>query len=251
MKAVNKTDVGKVRQINEDSSWVNTDWNGLTLAIVADGMGGHKAGDVASQMAISVMQEQLLEISRDTTSEQCEDFVRSAIHAANHKLYEHASANPAYSGMGTTIAVVLASSDWLLAAHIGDSRIYLCTEKDVLQLTEDHSLVNELVKTGQITAEEAATHPRRNILTKAMGTDPFVDPDVRLHQWETGDLLLMCSDGLTSMVGEERIFEFVKSAGTLEQKADRLVESALEAGGDDNVTVVLLANEVMEGGTGA
>ncbi|GIQ67692.1 Stp1/IreP family PP2C-type Ser/Thr phosphatase [Xylanibacillus composti] len=251
MKAVNKTDVGKVRQINEDSSWVNTDWNGLTLAIVADGMGGHKAGDVASQMAISVLQEQLLEISRDTSTEQCEDFLRTAIHAANHKLYELASSNPAYSGMGTTIAVVLANSEWLLAAHIGDSRIYLCTEQAVLQLTEDHSLVNELVKSGQITAEEAATHPRRNILTKAMGTDPFVDPDVRLHDWKAGDLLLICSDGLTSMVGEDRISEFVRNTDSLEQKADRLVESALEAGGDDNVTVVLLANEAMEGGASA
>ncbi len=251
MKAVNKTDVGKVRQINEDSSWVDTDWNGLTLAIVADGMGGHKAGDVASQMAITVMQEQLAEISKDSSTEQCEDILRTAIHTANHKLYELASSHSAYSGMGTTIAVVLASSEWLLAAHIGDSRIYLCTEHKVQQLTEDHSLVNELVKTGQISAEEASTHPRRNILTKAVGTDPYVDADVKQVEWKIGDRILICSDGLTSMIGADRIGEYVHNAESLEQTADRLVECALEAGGDDNVTVVLLANESMEGGASA
>jgi serine/threonine protein phosphatase PrpC len=238
-----RTDIGRVRSVNEDRVLVIPDLNGFTLAIVADGMGGHQAGDIASQLAVETIENQLRHLHRGMTLEACESALKQAIVTANRTIFNIASAGEKYAGMGTTVVLALATRQVLMIAHIGDSRAYICSGLELEQLTQDHSLVNELVKTGQISEAEAQQHPRRNVLTRALGTDPDVEVDVRHFSWKAGDMVLMCSDGLSGLVNAERLCGILNEAGDLEMKADRLIQTALQAGGDDNITAVILSNE--------
>jgi PPM family protein phosphatase len=230
--------------VNEDRAFVQTDWNGYTLAIVADGMGGHQAGDTASSMAIELIQSGLQHIHSDLTPVALETALLDAIGFANDRIYDIASKQEKYHGMGTTVVAALATNEQLLVAHIGDSRAYLFREGALRQLTSDHSLVNELVRTGQIRAEEAESHPRRNVLIRALGTDSGAEADILHMEWYEGDSLLLCSDGLSNYVSPAMIKSIIELNDTPEHKADQLVQLALEAGGDDNITVVLLSNEL-------
>jgi serine/threonine protein phosphatase PrpC len=243
MKTANKTDIGRIRMVNEDRAEVCNDLNGFTLAIVADGMGGHQAGDIASQIAIDTIREELRSIHSGLTVEAYEDAIERAVLRANEEVYDLASNNEQYHGMGTTVVAALVSEDVIIIAHIGDSRAYKLDGSTIVQLTEDHSLVNELVKTGQITAEEADNHPRRNVVTRALGTEQHVEVDIGHYTWSRNEQLLLCTDGLSSSVHLDRIKEIISTDESVEWKVNRLVESALESGGDDNITVVLLANE--------
>ncbi|WP_128894306.1 Stp1/IreP family PP2C-type Ser/Thr phosphatase [Longirhabdus pacifica] len=247
MKMVNRSDVGKIRMVNEDRAWSQV-INGLTVGIVADGMGGHKGGDMASEMAIDQIKQHLnRHLSAalfETNLEQCEVIVKEAIQQANEYIYQYATSHPAFEGMGTTLVTVIASHDKLLIAHIGDSRAYKFAHGEMDQLTEDHSLVNELLRNGQITSEEAADHPRKNILMRALGTDPEVEADLYCGAWQQNDILLICSDGLSGLVQEKEIKNIVGSEHHLDWKAEKLIQLALDAGGEDNVTVVLLFNEI-------
>ncbi|WP_248926445.1 Stp1/IreP family PP2C-type Ser/Thr phosphatase [Paenibacillus hamazuiensis] len=243
MKMAVKTDIGRVRMVNEDRAVVLEDVGGFTLAIVADGMGGHQAGDIASQMAIEQIQLHLQSIHTGMSREECKDAVKYAIETANENIYEFASQRENYHGMGTTVVVAAAALDHIVIGHIGDSRAYRINPGLIEQLTEDHSLVNELVKSGQISREEASHHPRRNVLTRALGTEPTIEVDVQEIEWVEGEFLLICSDGLSSLVSKDDLIDTVLSEGTLDEKADRLVQRALDAGGDDNVTVILVKNE--------
>lgn len=243
MKTALKTDIGLIRSVNEDRALVHQGLGGLSWAIVADGMGGHQAGDIASQVAVDTISEQLLA----TLKEEKENLdiaaaIREAVFRANEKVYTIASSQSHYHGMGTTVVVALADAENVVIGHIGDSRAYHWNGTELIQLTEDHSLVNELVKSGQISAEEANRHPRRNVLTRALGTEPYVDVEIRQFRWLRNDILLLCTDGLTGMVGLARMKEVLSTEQPIEWKADRLVKYALEAGGDDNVTVLLMAN---------
>jgi len=240
---VSRTDIGKVRLVNEDRAAVQPELNGLGLAIVADGMGGHQAGDLASQMAVETIQAELQSIHGNMPVSECKEALRAAIERANENIYEFASQRENYYGMGTTVVVTLASRELLMIGHIGDSRAYKINADGVLQLTEDHSLVNELVRNGQITPEEAEHHPRRNVLTRALGTEPGVEVDLHEYAWQKGDTILLCTDGLSGLVDAQRIGDIVRSHADIEQAAQALIDSALDAGGDDNVTVILLAHK--------
>ncbi|OPH53016.1 serine/threonine protein phosphatase [Paenibacillus ferrarius] len=243
MKMVSRTDIGKVRQVNEDRATIQPELGGLSLAIVADGMGGHQAGDIASQMAIDMIQEQLQSIHRGMPVEARKQVLKEAIENANEKIYEFASGQENYHGMGTTVVAIIASQELLIIGHIGDSRAYKITDDAITQLTEDHSLVYELVKNGQITIEEADHHPRRNWITRALGTEPGVEVDLYEYPWRPGDTILICSDGLSGLVDSSDIMGIIKSHAKLEDAAEQLIARALDEGGDDNVTVVLLAHD--------
>lgn len=243
MITASRSDIGRIRQINEDRAWVGMLDNGITLAIVADGMGGHQAGDVASQLAVNAYRE-LLELNAskaDLSIVEGKMLIRQAIVSANDIVYDMASRNEQYYNMGTTIVAALVIDQHVIIGHIGDSRAYLFSVEGITQLTEDHTLVNELVKSGQISPEEAVHHPRRNVLTRAVGTDPQIEVDIQTIELSPDNLLLLCSDGLTNMVSDDELLQMVYEDGSeLDDKAERLIQQALHAGGDDNVTVVLL-----------
>jgi|HigsolmetaAR204D_1030405.scaffolds.fasta_scaffold00136_35 protein phosphatase len=244
MKTVNRTDIGRVRLVNEDRSYAASDIHGFACAVVADGMGGHLAGDVASQMTIQYIEEQIQKrLHIHMTYEERAELLRSLIQEANRKIYELACSSDQYIGMGTTVVAVIADQEHVVIAHIGDSRAYAISDQRIKQLTEDHSLVNELLKSGQINEQEAENHPRRNVLVRALGTDPEVEVDIVHHSWRPNDIILLCTDGLSGLVKTDAIVETLYIDASWNEKADRLVNQALDAGGDDNVTVVLLINE--------
>jgi len=239
----NRSDIGRVRQVNEDQSWVSQLNNGITLAIVADGMGGHQAGDVASKKAVDAFRSMLEQsaVKADLSLQEGKMLIRQAITQANEAVFELASRNEHYHNMGTTIVAALVKQDNAIIGHVGDSRAYKITAGEITQITTDHTLVNELVKSGQLSVEEAAHHPRRNVLTRAVGTDSHVDIDVQSVEWSPQDVLLLCSDGLSNMVSEQQMLQTVTTEQLeLDSKADHLIQLALHAGGDDNITVVLL-----------
>ncbi|CAM3948168.1 Stp1/IreP family PP2C-type Ser/Thr phosphatase [Paenibacillus alkaliterrae] len=243
MLTANRSDIGRVRQVNEDQAWVGQLGNGITLAIVADGMGGHQAGDVASQKAVDAFRSMLEQSAAksDLSVQEGKMLIRQAITQANEAVFELASHNELYHNMGTTIVAALVKRDNAIIGHVGDSRAYKITEGAITQLTNDHTLVNELVKSGQLSVEEAAHHPRRNVLTRAVGTDSHVEIDVQAVEWSPHDVLLLCSDGLSNMVSEQEMLQTVRTEQLeLEAKADHLIQLALHAGGDDNITVVIL-----------
>ncbi|WP_141505938.1 Stp1/IreP family PP2C-type Ser/Thr phosphatase [Paenibacillus luteus] len=243
MLTANRSDIGRVRQVNEDQSWVSQLNNGITLAIVADGMGGHQAGDVASQKAVDAFRSMLEQSAAkaDLSIQEGKMLIRQAITQANEAVFELASRNEKYHNMGTTIVAALVKKDNAIIGHVGDSRAYKITEGVIKQITFDHTLVNELVKSGQLSEEEAAHHPRRNVLTRAVGTDSQVEIEVQAVEWSPQDVLLLCSDGLSNMVSDQQILQTVMTEKLeLDAKADHLIQLALHAGGDDNITVVLL-----------
>jgi PPM family protein phosphatase len=226
------TDVGRVREGNEDSFLIEP-----PLYAVADGMGGARAGEVASQLALQT----IAELQR-TGGARLEDEVRSA----NTVVFARASEDERFAGMGTTVTAALASAQAVHLAHVGDSRAYLMRAGSLRQLTRDHTLVDRMVQAGEITRDEADTHPHRNVLLRALGTEPTVEVesfDVGLLE---GDRVLLCSDGLTTMVTEDQIVAILEATvGNAQDAADRLVRAANRAGGIDNITAVVL--EAMEG----
>ena len=247
MKSISRTDIGRIRAVNEDRLIIKSGLGGLTLAVVADGMGGHQAGEIASQMAIDSIVSSLQNANSKYTLDEREAALQDAIVQANQTVFEFASRKEDYQGMGTTIVAALASAEWLVTGHIGDSRAYLITSDTIKQLTEDHSLVNELLRRGQITPAEAEHHPRRNVLIRALGTELDVQVDVKRFAWSRGDLVLLCSDGLHGLVDSRKLEEILRSNLDLAAKVDLLIEHALQAGGDDNISVVLIHNEMGEG----
>lgn len=228
--------------MNEDRAWAVSGGPAHALAIVADGMGGHQAGDVASELAVEAFREATqASVASTLSGAEAELLIRQAILQANEVVYGIASQNEQYHNMGTTVVAALIQGEQGVIGHIGDSRAYQIRDDAMHQITEDHTLVNELLRSGQITAEEAANHPRRNVLTRALGTEANVEVDLLKIDWRPGDVLLLCSDGLSNMVDDAGILETIRMPDLdLDAKAARLVELALQAGGDDNITVVLL-----------
>ncbi|WEZ21727.1 protein-serine/threonine phosphatase PrpC [Bacillus subtilis] len=245
-----KTDTGKIRQHNEDDAGIFKEKDEFILAVVADGMGGHLAGDVASKMAVKAMGEKWNEAETiPTAPSECEKWLIEQILSVNSKIYDHAQAHEECQGMGTTIVCALFTGKTVSVAHIGDSRCYLLQDDDFVQVTEDHSLVNELVRTGEISREDAEHHPRKNVLTKALGTDQSVSIDTRSFDIEPGDKLLLCSDGLTNKVEGTELKDILQSDSAPQEKVNLLVDKANQNGGEDNITAVLLelALQVEEG----
>jgi serine/threonine protein phosphatase PrpC len=222
------SDTGRRRRRNEDNYVVAP-----PLFAVADGMGGAQAGEVASQLAASALEggdsDRLSGIER----------IDALIQEANRRIYDRASTDPTASGMGTTMTVALVEGMTVAVGHVGDSRAYLVRNGQMEQLTEDHSLVNELLKTGKLSEEEAQIHPQRSVITRAVGTDPDVDVDVFSIEAEEGDIFLICSDGLSDMVEDEEILELVHAhRDDLEKAVKALVTAANRGGGEDNITAV-------------
>jgi len=204
-------------------------------------MGGHKAGDVASELAVGCLEDALQYWSPATGAEEGIQSLHEMIRKANKVVFETASLNEKYHNMGTTVVAAIVSPNGGWIGHVGDSRIYRLRQGVLEQLTEDHTVINELTKAGQLTPEEAARHPLRHAITRSVGTDKEVKADVAIIDWQPGDRLLLCSDGLSNMV-EDKLLEMTlgQPGAGLEDTADRLVEMALDAGGDDNVTIVIV-----------
>jgi protein phosphatase len=225
------TDPGRVRRRNEDA-FVSAP----PLFAVADGMGGAQAGEVASRLAAAAFHDY-----HEADALDPEARLRSIIQEANRRIYARASTDPHASGMGTTITAALASGARVAVGHVGDSRAYLLRDDKLEQLTQDHSLVADLVRSGRLTPEEAEIHPQRSVITRALGTDSAVLVDSFSIEARAGDVYLLCSDGLTTMLDEETVQRIVLETADLEEAARALVEAANRNGGEDNVTVVLFA----------
>ena len=223
-----RTDVGRQRSANEDD---------FVLAppffAVADGMGGAKAGEVASAMATEVF------VGESDSGEPAETQLARILREANRRIYDLAVADESHRGMGTTLTAAKVTGDEISLAHVGDSRAYRMRDGELEQLTKDHSLVAELERSGQITPEAAEHHPQRSIITRALGPEPEVEVDTYTVTGREGDLFLICSDGLTSMISDEEIGSILRSADSLDAAADALVRAANQSGGKDNITVVL------------
>ena len=231
------SDVGRVREANEDSYLVAE-----PLFVVADGMGGHIAGDVASSTAVKVIEEGSGQLSSEDPAT-----LTKIISDANATIWDKAQSDPALRGMGTTCTLLLVDDDRVHIAHVGDSRAYRLRDGQLEQLTEDHTLVGRMVQEGRLSAEEAAHHPQRSIITRALGVDEDVQVDLDTVELSDGDRLLICSDGLSSMVEDGRIQDVLARESEPQKAADGLVQLANEAGGDDNVTVVVIDFEEGDG----
>ena len=223
-----RTDVGRQRNANEDSLVVSP-----PLFAVADGMGGAKAGEVASAVAVEAVED-----ARES-SEPAEAQLAGIVRDANRRIYDLAVADESRRGMGTTLTLAKVHGDEVSLAHVGDSRAYRMRDGELQQLPRDHSLVAELERSGQITAEAAEHHPQRSIITRALGPEPDVEVDTYTLAGREGDLFLICSDGLTSMISDEEVTSILRSASSLDEAADALVRAANQSGGKDNITVIL------------
>lgn len=236
MKTFSITDVGMVRQVNQD--YVYTTDNPLgplpNLFVVADGMGGHQAGDYASKYTVEVIRREL----KASQEEDVEKALVSAIKVANREIIKKASQNPHLKGMGTTVVVATIVKQMMYFANVGDSRLYLINQ-GITQLTKDHSLVEEMVRLGGIKPEEAKSHPDKNIITRAIGAKAEVDVDFYEHRLKRGDIILMCTDGLSNMVEDEELFHIVQGGRDIVEAGTSLVEAAKENGGTDNIGLVL------------
>jgi PPM family protein phosphatase len=227
-----RTDTGRQRRDNEDNAFVRA-----PLFVVADGMGGAQAGEVASKLAVEEFHEALPDEG------SAEERLTNRIRAANRRIYDLSRTEHEHAGMGTTLTAAYLDDDHLAVAHVGDSRAYIFRDDELTRLTQDHSLVEELVRQGKLTEEQAAEHPQRSIITRALGIEGDVEVDTWSYPMRAGDVVLLCSDGLTSMIGEEQIGRILRSESSLDHAADRLIAAANDAGGRDNITVILFRLE--------
>jgi serine/threonine protein phosphatase PrpC len=234
------SDTGRQRDANEDAFLVRP-----PVFVVADGMGGAQAGEVASRIAAEAAE------AAPRGDAAPETFLRGIAEVANRRIHALAERDESHSGMGTTFTAVLLDGDEVSLAHVGDSRAYLFRDGELSLLTSDHSLVEELRRQGRLTDEQAEDHPQRSIITRALGPEPQVDVDTMTYPARAGDVYLLCSDGLTTMVKDERIREVLTSSAGLEEAAERLVVDANEAGGRDNITVVAFRLEGVEAAVAA
>ena len=236
------TDIGKKRTVNEDSAAVYTLPGGIILAVAADGMGGHRGGDYASSTAVKVIGEQFMKLDSSTfnAEENWAEWLQKAIIHVNEIIYKQASENEEYKGMGTTLEAALIRGRTCLVSHTGDSRVYTIKDKGIRQVTRDHSYVNALLDSGEITEEEAASHPRKNWIMKAIGSEKTITPDLYSFELDDGMFVLICTDGLSNKIDNDSIRKMVLSNSTLRKKAEDLVNYANDMGGEDNITVILI-----------
>ncbi|AOT68414.1 Stp1/IreP family PP2C-type Ser/Thr phosphatase [Geosporobacter ferrireducens] len=234
--------IGKIREINEDAFFIAKDDD--NLFIVADGMGGHNAGEVASNIAIDAITDYIdknMNIQGDHEEPLIFREIRKAIIEANHRILERAVMDENCQGMGTTLTLALILSK-VYIGHIGDSRAYRINKQCMTQITEDHSLVAELVRNGSITEVEAKTHPQRNIITRALGTEENIKIDIYSVPFDKEDIIVLCTDGLTNLVEPSEIMECMLYSENLQRACEHLVELANERGGYDNITILAIKN---------
>lgn len=236
MRVYALSDIGSVRAVNEDSYYAPQE--GERFCCVADGMGGHQAGEVASALAVDIFAREMADVILPV-----HERLRRAVANANAAIYERACADEKTSGMGTTMTALALDEDEAHIAHVGDSRAYLLRNRALLRVTTDHTLVEEMVLSGLITLKEARVHPKRNIITRALGTSEKVDIDLLRIKVRSGDKFLLCSDGLSGYVDENAMAEILNSRRKSEEKVHALIARALEAGGKDNITALLISIE--------
>ena len=235
------SDVGCIRELNEDCYCICGfgDNSERGFCILADGMGGHNAGEVASQNAVKLIAEEMNRLLESGEKEIPGQLSR-AVSAANTGVYTMASENPIHRGMGTTVVTAFIDDGTAYVANVGDSRAYAVRDDEIVQMTTDHSVVSELVMRGTITKEEARLHPQKNIITRAVGTDKSVRTDIFEYNYSPGDVMIICSDGLSTMLDDNRILEIIKSKKTSEDTVNSLIAAAKDEGGLDNITVICI-----------
>ncbi|MDD6442055.1 MAG: Stp1/IreP family PP2C-type Ser/Thr phosphatase [bacterium] len=236
MKVFSITDVGRIRQMNQDYVFATDEPLGSlpNLLVVADGMGGHKAGDFASKFTVETLKEEL----KLSLNEGPKEVLMDAVQVVNHKLIQTAETDIKLDGMGTTLVAATVIDHTLYFINVGDSRLYLIN-KDIKQISRDHSLVEEMLRLGGISEEEAKNHPDKNIITRAIGVKENVEADFYEFALKKGDVILMCTDGLCNMVSEDEIFAIVKGARDIVEAGQLLINRANENGGKDNIGIVL------------
>ena len=254
MQVFAKTDIGKARDNNQDFYYISNPQDIPGIYILADGMGGYTGGEIASRMAVEASSnyiksnfEKMVETinlrkqteeDKNIEKDEILKLLRSSIQYANMVVYEESKKNPELEGMGTTLDVSVIYNNKIYIGHIGDSRVYRIRNKVMRKLTKDHSYVQQLLEDKKITREEAMHHPKKNMLTKALGCTSFIDPDLRARALNKNDIILMCSDGLTNMVSEEEIYEITKE--NPKEAANNLIMLANKNGGYDNITVLII-----------
>lgn len=249
MKSFYLTDAGKVRSHNEDSVIIVRNQNDDYLLAVADGMGGHRCGEVASSIAISYLGKHFQETFRNMNKEDAVDWIRQSVKEINRLIFNHAEEHPESKGMGTTLVLAISTNDYVLFGNIGDSSGFAMKDNHIHKITYDHTLVNLLVTAGELTEEQAKDHPKRNVLMKALGANDPIEIDIFDCDIEVSDILL-CSDGLTNMLDQESIERVLLSDYSVEDKVIRLIKKAINRGGTDNVSVAYLerfSRELKEG----
>ena len=239
MKFDAMSDKGRVRENNEDSYFIPNDEN-FPLFIVADGIGGHKSGEIASNMTVDIIKNNLKTVDEYESITDLEDDFIKAISLANNEVYNKSIQDTELSGMGTTLTLIYFYKDSVLIGHVGDSRTYVVSEDRIQQLTEDDTFVNKLVEMGEITPIEAANHPKRNIITNAIGTDTRIDISLIQYNYAVDEYLLICTDGLTDMVTNNEILKIVNEYKDPTSIKEQLIRSALDAGGKDNITFIII-----------
>lgn len=245
MKYTAITDIGQKRTVNEDRAamFVRSDF--VSLGVVADGMGGHNAGDVASEMAISLLKKQfdIAPAEQFETVDSVQSWFKQVVKELNTAIYTHSLTNENCQGMGTTLLAVIFSQDIKVLCHIGDSRAYEFVHNELNQLTKDHSYVNVLVENGEISEEEAENHPKKNLIIKSLGTEKSIEPDIFPLSISTYAYLLLCTDGLSNKVNKDEMSKILgESTPTVREKGIRLIQLANEHGGEDNISLVLIAD---------
>lgn len=240
MQVFAKTDIGKARDNNQDFYYISNSGDVPEVYILADGMGGYNAGEVASRMAVESARDYIHKhfAKNKDSKEKLETLLKDAIEYANSVVYKKAQSKENLRGMGTTLDVCLIYNSRIYIGHVGDSRVYRIRKEFMRRLTKDHSYVQTLVDDGTITKEEAYSHPKKNMLTKALGCVETVEPDVYTKTFIKDDIILMCSDGLTNMIREEEISKIIKQ--DKEKAIENLVKQANDNGGLDNITVVII-----------
>jgi len=243
MKIYAGTDIGMVRKMNQDAYYISEENDNYKLCILADGMGGYSGGEVASSLACVSAEEYIrnnFEKEKTYIKEEIIEIIKKAMEYANNAVYEKSKEKEELEQMGTTLEVCLIYNNRAYIGHIGDSRIYRIRQNIMRKITIDHSYVQKLVKDGKITKEEALTHPKKNMLMKALGCEEQVEPDVMVKGFNENDIILMCSDGLTNMISEQEIYNIIEK--DIESAIYNLIKKAKELGGYDNITAIIIKN---------
>ncbi len=241
MQIYAKTDKGFVRSINQDCFDFEIINENFAWAVVCDGMGGTNSGEVASNLAAVSVKKSINENYKDSmTDDEIKDLLTKSIKTANDEILKKAQENKDYLGMGTTIVLAIATDHSVHVAHVGDSRAYFISSGEIEQITTDHSMVQEMVESGEITEEQAKNHPKKNIITRALGVGKDIEVDHATRNFGNGNVLLMCTDGLSNYIDENEIFNYFKRYNRLDL-ADSFISRANELGGNDNITVLIIS----------
>ena len=240
------SNIGRRRSSNQDYADYYTSKAKQVLFILCDGVGGNQAGDVASKMTTEYIGKEFQNIDQSLTWQAAETWLTEIVDTVNQEVYDLSLSKDEYKGMSTTLVMALAADDQLVICHVGDSRAYIFNEEGLNQVTDDHSLVNELIRSGEITELEGEHHPQRNIVTQAIGGTDQVESEINHFDLSQVDYLLLCSDGLSNMVNHKQMLEYFKSYQSLDTLGEALIDAANEAGGSDNITVVLASDLMNE-----